>query len=307
MDQVDFFISYNEADKYWAAGIGDWLDQAGYTTTLQAQDFVASSNFVAQMHKAVESARRMIMVLSPEYLSAPFPQAEWTAVFATDPGCTMGRLVPVRVRSCEPGGLLKPIVYIDLVDLKPEDARRRLLGEIDNLIKGSRSVAGVNAVTKKSARSRQKRASRTTQQNTINSSGADSTNIIAPNATIKVQGKKALKIQPVGTIGNDPYMKGYIAYLVKRYNGFAVIGRQSYGQKKGFHHSAIHVTIESHYGAKTYEVLQSRFEELAEDLKGRIDRTIQGKRNRASNTPNYHSFERHREIMDGGSRSSALR
>jgi len=48
MDQADFFISYNKADVHWATGIGDWLDQAGYSTILQAQDFVAGSNFVSE-------------------------------------------------------------------------------------------------------------------------------------------------------------------------------------------------------------------------------------------------------------------
>ena len=40
MDQADFFISYNKADVHWAMGIGDWLDQVGFSTILQAQDFV---------------------------------------------------------------------------------------------------------------------------------------------------------------------------------------------------------------------------------------------------------------------------
>lgn len=35
----DFIVSYNKADANWALGIGDWLDQAVFTTILQAQDF----------------------------------------------------------------------------------------------------------------------------------------------------------------------------------------------------------------------------------------------------------------------------
>src|SRR5438093_389500 len=54
MEQADFFISYNKADVRWATGIGDWLDRAGYSTILQAQDFVAGSNIVSEMHRAVQ-------------------------------------------------------------------------------------------------------------------------------------------------------------------------------------------------------------------------------------------------------------
>ncbi len=62
----DFFVSYNRADAAWATGIGDWLDQAGLATILQAQDFVPGSNFVSEMHHALQTARRLIIVLSPD-------------------------------------------------------------------------------------------------------------------------------------------------------------------------------------------------------------------------------------------------
>src|ERR1035441_4162266 len=106
----DFFISYNKADKAWAEGLANWLDQSLYTTILQEQDFVPSTNFVVEMHNALKSASRMILVLSPDYLSAKFPLAEWTAQFATDPSCERGVMIPVRVRECTPDGLLRPII-----------------------------------------------------------------------------------------------------------------------------------------------------------------------------------------------------
>jgi hypothetical protein len=130
----DFFVSYNKADKAWAEGLANWLDQAMFTTILQEQDFVAGSNFVAEMHHALKSAKRLIMVLSPDYLTAKFPEAEWTAAFASDP--TM--LIPVRVRECQPDGLLKPIVYIDLINLPVERAREKFISEIKAALHGKR-------------------------------------------------------------------------------------------------------------------------------------------------------------------------
>jgi hypothetical protein len=142
----DFFISYNKADAAWATGIGDWLDQAGFTTILQAQDFVPGSNFVSEMHGALQAANRLIMVLSPDYLRAKFPEAEWTAAFSCDPTNEKRTLVPVRVRECQPPGLLKPIVYIDLVGLSVEQARAKLLSGIAACLSGKQRATAPTPV-----------------------------------------------------------------------------------------------------------------------------------------------------------------
>jgi len=139
MNQADYFISYNMADVHWAMGIGDWLDQAGFSTILQAQDFVAGSNFVSEMHKAVQLGKRTMAVLSPDYLGARFPEAEWTAAFAKDPTGENRTLITVRVRECRPPGLLASIVYIDLVGLNPTEAQKRLIAEIRASLSGKRT------------------------------------------------------------------------------------------------------------------------------------------------------------------------
>ncbi len=122
-DRKDFFISYNKADKAWAEWIAWELENEGYTCVLQAWDFRPGGNFVLEMDKAAKLARRTIAVLSPDYLTSQFTQPEWAAAFAQDPTGAKGILVPVRVRKCEPEGLLGPIIYIDLVGLD-EDARQ---------------------------------------------------------------------------------------------------------------------------------------------------------------------------------------
>lgn len=123
----DFFISYNRKDKQWAEWIAWHLEAANYTTFIQAWDFKAGSNFVADMQMAATNAERTIAVLSKHYLHSRFVQPEWHAAFAQDPTGEKGLLIPVRVRECEPQGLLPQIVYIDLVDLPGEVAKSTLL------------------------------------------------------------------------------------------------------------------------------------------------------------------------------------
>jgi len=125
--QLDFFVSYTSPDEDWASWIAWVLEERGFSVKIQAWDFAAGSNFVLEMQKAASGAARTIAVLSPAYLKSTFAAPEWAAAFAKDPEGLNRSLVPVRVRECEAAGLLKAIVYIDLVGLTEDDARERLL------------------------------------------------------------------------------------------------------------------------------------------------------------------------------------
>jgi tetratricopeptide (TPR) repeat protein len=126
----DFFISYNKADISWAEWTAWTLEEAGYTTVLQAWDFRPGSNFVLEMHQAATEAKRTIAILSPAYLNALYTQPEWAAAFVQDPTGEMGTLLPVCIQKCDLKGLLPAIIYIDLVDLNETAAKEALLQKI---------------------------------------------------------------------------------------------------------------------------------------------------------------------------------
>ncbi|MDX1522489.1 MAG: toll/interleukin-1 receptor domain-containing protein, partial [Anaerolineae bacterium] len=118
--------SYNSADKHWAEWIAWQLEEAGYTTIIQAWDFRPGGNFVVDMQRAAEEAERTIAVLSQNYLDAIYTQPEWAVAFAQDPTGGQKTLLPVRIQDCHLKGLLSQIVYIDLAG-KPEAEARDLL------------------------------------------------------------------------------------------------------------------------------------------------------------------------------------
>jgi TIR domain len=126
----DFFISYNHEDREWAEWIAWQIEEARFTTVLQAWDFQAGGNFVLKMQDELASASRMIAVLSPSYIESVFTAPEWATFFAMDPTGRDQKLVPVRVRPCQPTGLLSQIIYIDLVDLDREVAKNTLLNGV---------------------------------------------------------------------------------------------------------------------------------------------------------------------------------
>jgi tetratricopeptide (TPR) repeat protein len=134
----DFFVSYTGADQGWAEWIAWELEQAGYSTVLQAWDFVAGTNFAHAMHKAAIAARHTLAVLSPAYLRSRFGEAEWLAAFVTDPLGQGRRLLPVRIEACKPAGLLAGVTYVDLVGLDEAAARARLLEEVAGALRGHR-------------------------------------------------------------------------------------------------------------------------------------------------------------------------
>jgi hypothetical protein len=124
--EIDFFVSHTSADASWAEWIAWVIEAEGYRVKLQKWDFRPGSNFVLEMHDAAMQAARTIAVLSSAYFESPFGRAEWAAAFQADPRAAQRRLLPIRVESCSPPGLLASITYIDLFGKDKVEAQRLL-------------------------------------------------------------------------------------------------------------------------------------------------------------------------------------
>jgi hypothetical protein len=127
VEKKDFFISYTGQDRSWAVWIAWQLEEAGYSTIIQAWDFRPGCNFPIEMHQALQKTERMIAVCSEAYLESIFSAPEWASVFSQDPQGQENKLVPVKVSPCSPEGLLKAIVWINLIGLSEKDAKKVLL------------------------------------------------------------------------------------------------------------------------------------------------------------------------------------
>lgn len=124
---IDFFISYTGADQGWAEWMAWTLEEAGYSTILQAWDFPSSSYFVHKMHEATQIARRTIAVLSHAYLDSAYAEAEWQEAWRNDPRGENGKLLVFRIEDCRRPGLLGQVVSDDLFGIDAETARSRVL------------------------------------------------------------------------------------------------------------------------------------------------------------------------------------
>lgn len=124
---ADFFISRTGSDSRWAQWIAFVLEEAGYSAIVQDWDFQPGANFVLEMDRGIRDCERIVLVLSPAYLDAVYTKPEWAAGLAKDPHGVKRTLLPIRVEECVPEGLLGQTVYLDLVGLGEDEARKRLL------------------------------------------------------------------------------------------------------------------------------------------------------------------------------------
>ena len=124
---ADFFISYTRADTQWAEWVAWTLEEAGFSTRIQAWDFKAGKNFVQLMDEATRLSKRTIAIISDSYFASDFGKSEWYAAYARDPEGKDRRLIPVRVSECDIEGLLSQVICVDVVGADEEAARRRLI------------------------------------------------------------------------------------------------------------------------------------------------------------------------------------
>jgi tetratricopeptide (TPR) repeat protein len=112
----EFFISRAGPDTAIAQRIAHILEDAGRRVLIQDWDF-KNRAFMERMHAALTSGARTIALLSPDYLARDHCAAEWQNTIADDPLNRQSRLIVLRIRPCDPAGLLKSLAFWDLVPL----------------------------------------------------------------------------------------------------------------------------------------------------------------------------------------------
>ncbi|MDP2173689.1 MAG: HNH endonuclease signature motif containing protein [Candidatus Cloacimonadaceae bacterium] len=97
-----------------------------------------------------------------------------------------------------------------------------------------------------------------------------------------------------GTISTNNEMRGYVQYLIDRFNEMA-----SKGERKGrvFSYAIIYTNIKKEFGSKWDYLSESRFPDLVAYLQKKISGTEMGRKLRQKSGDMYHSFEEHLKIM----------
>ncbi len=119
----------------------------------------------------------------------------------------------------------------------------------------------------------------------VHSPGAiqtDVLNIKPPRTQVKI-------LPPDGSIGNDPYMSSYIAYLIKKYQEY----QKNEREKGRYKYMAIYKAIEREFGSRWQLLPKEKFSSLIALLCRRVDNTRIARIRKKQDEKNYHSFEEH--------------
>ena len=81
MKKLDYFISYNKADKAWAKKIAALMEKNEYAVHVQAWDIRMGSDFLWKMNKFLENSQGFIAVASDDYFASPYCRIEFGAAF----------------------------------------------------------------------------------------------------------------------------------------------------------------------------------------------------------------------------------
>ena len=126
----DFFVSYTGTDIKYATWVAEVLESNNYKVTIQAWDFKSGDNFVSKINEALLECKKLIVILSNNYLNSKWCEAEWTAKLTEQIDLNERRIIPIRIEPIDLKGLLSPIVYTDIVDKSEEDAKQAILNGV---------------------------------------------------------------------------------------------------------------------------------------------------------------------------------
>ena len=124
-----FFISYASADRIWAEWIGWQLEENGFTAILPESGLRSDMNFALEIDGIFKKAKRIIVILSPDYLRALYGQLDWAIMLKQEAAREQRLIVPVVVRECRQGLKSLGLVSINMLDLvgKDETAAQNIL------------------------------------------------------------------------------------------------------------------------------------------------------------------------------------
>jgi hypothetical protein len=133
----DVFISYSHQDKEWVDGVlVKTLQANGVDVLIDSDDFAGGATSIDNMTNAVENAQRMLVVLTPNWVSSEWTRFEGQLSVQTDPTGSKGKLIPILRQKCDPPKWMAIRSYLDFVD------DGRITQQMDRLIRALKRPLG---------------------------------------------------------------------------------------------------------------------------------------------------------------------
>jgi len=130
--QYDAFISYSHEDSAWVRDmLLPRLEDEGLRACIDFRDFEPGVASLVNMENAVEHSRKTLIVLTPAWVESEWTAFESLLVQTDDPAGRRARMIPLRLRPCEPPRRIAMLTYVDFTQLSDlEFQLRRLVAAI---------------------------------------------------------------------------------------------------------------------------------------------------------------------------------
>jgi tetratricopeptide (TPR) repeat protein len=124
--KIDYFISRRGTHAALAQEVAAVLNDVGLSSFTQDHDIPFGANFIGKIHDALGRCEHFIALLNADYADSPYTRAEWTNFYPTyvESGGER-RFIVIRLEDCQPPGLMRGIVYADLVGITDSQERRK--------------------------------------------------------------------------------------------------------------------------------------------------------------------------------------
>jgi len=131
--EYDVFISYSHRDGVW---VQDYLVQRlrklGFKVCLDIDCFDLGAPVIKEIERAVESSKKILLVLSPNYLSSPWTEVENILGSTLDPSGQQRKLLPIMYKKCSLPLRFRGLIYLDISLHNEKSIFEKLIHAIQN-------------------------------------------------------------------------------------------------------------------------------------------------------------------------------
>lgn len=116
----DVFISYSRKDSgSFVQFLVERLELCGVSTFYDQVDIAVGQPLIQAIERAVDEARYVLVVMSPEYFASQWATQEWQMAMAQESSRRENKVIPILYRDCDIPPILAAKVY---ADFRTEDA-----------------------------------------------------------------------------------------------------------------------------------------------------------------------------------------
>jgi formylglycine-generating enzyme required for sulfatase activity len=144
--EYDVFISYNTADEAWVRGeLLPRLENAGLKVYIDFRYIRFGDSIIRELEQAIETSRKMLIVLTPDYLKGKWSSSEIDFMKLLAPSNRTGFVIPILKKACKLPPSLLYLTYADFTNPSNLEASwRQLLGSLGQQEVESRQVEHEN-------------------------------------------------------------------------------------------------------------------------------------------------------------------